>query len=236
MRRVTGAAGLAVGLWMAFGGVASAHIEPDPNEVTGGSTEMIRFVVEHGCDDSPTTRVTMELPDGVSDPVPLAPAGWAVTTSGKVITWSGGPQDPDEGLLLDVTMTFDNRDARLRFPIVQTCEEGELRWVEDTPENGPEPDYPAPLLTVKASGGTTPPDATVTTAAAPATTKKDEHEKHSGGKTDEQATDTVEGESGGLGTGAMVAIGVGAAAVVAAVVAAMRGRRHGSEGSDHSDG
>lgn len=235
MRRVMGAVGVAVGLWVAGAGVASAHIEPDPNEVTGGSTEMIRFVVEHGCDDSPTTRVTMELPDGVSDPIPLAPAGWAVTTSGKVITWTGGPQDPDEGLPLDVTLTFDNRDARLAFPIVQTCEEGELRWVEDTPENGPEPDYPAPLLTVKAADAAAPPDATVTTAAAPATTKKDKHDQHAGDKGDEQATDTVEGESSGLGTGAMVAIGLGAVALVAAVVAAMRGRRSTGEGSDPTD-
>lgn len=223
-RRVTGALGVAAGLWLATAGVASAHIEPDPNEVTGGSTELVRFLVEHGCDGSPTTKVTMELPQGVSDPIPLAPADWAVTIDGNVITWTGGPQDPEQGLPLDVTMSFDNTTARLAFPIVQTCEQGELRWVEDTPEQGPEPDYPAPLLTVKAATGTAPPDATVTTAEAPATTKKDNHQSHNG-KGDEEATDTVASDDGGLGTGAIVAIGVGAVAVVGAVVAAARGRR-----------
>jgi hypothetical protein len=37
----------------------------------------------------------------------------------------------------------------LTFPSIQTYDDGEIvRWIQDTPEGGPEPDNPAPVLTL----------------------------------------------------------------------------------------
>jgi hypothetical protein len=76
-----------------------------------------------------------------------------------------------------VEMTFpDTPGATLLFPLVQTCEQGETRWVDPPNPDGSEPEDPAPLveLTASAAGGasTTASVATTgaaTTAAAPTT-------------------------------------------------------------------
>ena len=45
---------------------AGAHVAADPSEVPAGTTQTIGFTVEHGCGESPTVGVDLQLPDGVS--------------------------------------------------------------------------------------------------------------------------------------------------------------------------
>ena len=151
---------------MAVGGLAQpafAHVEPDPESVPAGSTGTITFNVEHGCEESNTVRLEMQLADGVTDPTPAAIDGWTSSVAGGVITWTGGPQPHDQELLVPVEMTFPNSPGDvLLFPLVQTCEQGEVRWIDPPNPDGSEPEDPAPTVTLTAAQGET----TTTTAAA----------------------------------------------------------------------
>ena len=160
---------------------AFAHVEPDPGTVPAASTATITFNVEHGCEDSPTVKLEMKIADGVTDVKPAAITGWTSTVADGVITWTGGPQPHDQELLVPVDMTFPNTPgATLLFPLVQTCQQGETRWVDPPNPDGSEPEDPAPAITLTAaaagettvattSGGAA--TSAAVTTAAPATTE-----------------------------------------------------------------
>ncbi len=106
-----------------------------------------------------------------------------------MITWTGGPQPHDQPLDVPVEMTFpDTPGATLLFPLVQTCEQGETRWVDPPNPDGSEPEDPAPLveLTASAGGG-------ASTTASPATTgaRRDDRRSldYSGSGYDRSGTD-----------------------------------------------
>jgi len=158
---------------------ASAHIEPAPVAVEEATSTVISFDVEHGCGDSDSVKFEMKLPDGVTKPVPKPPAGWKGTVADGVVTFTGGPQDHHTPLTLAIQMTVPAKPGQIAFPIIQTCEEGSLDWIEITKEGQPEPEHPAPVVTITAAAPTnaelTPPadddaDAATTTTVAPATT------------------------------------------------------------------
>ncbi len=150
---------------------AFAHVEPSPDAVAAASTDTISFNVEHGCADSPTVKLEMKLPDGVTDPKPGPLEGWTSTVADGVVTWTGGPQPHDQELHVPLEMTFpDTPGATLLFPLVQTCTQGETRWIEPPNPDGSEPELPAPLVTLTAA---VPGESTTAAAAdstAPATT------------------------------------------------------------------
>ncbi len=152
---------------------AFAHVEPDPASVPAASTHTITFIVEHGCEESDTVKLEMQLADGVTDAKPAAIDGWTSSVAGGVITWTGGPQPHDQELPVPVEMTFpDNPGQVLLFPLVQTCQQGEIRWVDPPNPDGSEPEDPAPVITLTAAVGgqtTTTAAAASTTAAPPAT-------------------------------------------------------------------
>ena len=165
-RRVGVAVGtFVVGVWL-LAGQASAHVEADPASVAAGSTHTITFNLEHGCGDSATVKLEMRLADGVTDAKPAAINGWTSSEAAGVITWTGGPQPHDQPLDVPVEMTFpDTPGATLPFPLVQTCEQGETRWVDPPNPDGSEPEDPAPMVVLTASAG-----GGASTTAAPATT------------------------------------------------------------------
>ena len=69
MRRFVFSAAVVSAAVLAIGGVASAHIDPDPTEAQAGSRLTVGFTVEHGCEGSPTVQLDMRLPEGVTDEV-----------------------------------------------------------------------------------------------------------------------------------------------------------------------
>jgi uncharacterized protein YcnI len=158
---------------VAVGGLAQpafAHVETDPGSAAAGSTAPIGFNVEHGCDESGTVKVEMQLPEGVTDPKVARVDGWESSVAGRVITWTGGPQRHDVALLLTVEMTFPNSPGEvLFFPLVQTCEQGEIRWVDPPNPGGSEPEDPAPIVTLRAAQGATTTTSAATTAASSTT-------------------------------------------------------------------
>ena len=155
---------------IAVGGLAQpafAHVEPDPGSVPAASTATITFNLEHGCEESDTVKLEMKLADGVTDATPAPIDGWTSSVADGVITWTGGPQPHDQALLIPVEMTFPNDAGQvLLFPLVQTCEQGEIRWVDPPNPDGSEPEDPAPAITLTAAAA----GQTTTTSAAASTT------------------------------------------------------------------
>ena len=69
---------------VAFAGLAlapspvHAHTTADPDEGTAGGYQRTAFRITHGCKGSPTTAVTIRMPDGVILAKPMPKPGWTV--------------------------------------------------------------------------------------------------------------------------------------------------------------
>jgi uncharacterized protein YcnI len=130
------------------GGLASAHIEPDPVAIQAGTAATVGFNVEHGCDGSPTTQIAIKVPDGVTDAQPVQLDGWTATAADGAITFSGGSQDAETPAVFSITFTAPSTAGEIYFPILQTCAEGENDWLEIPDASGTEPETPAPAVLV----------------------------------------------------------------------------------------
>ncbi len=106
------------------GGIASAHVDPDPLAMEAGSTGTVGFTLEHGCDGSPTTAVKFQIPEGVTGVAPVDKDGWAATVTGDTVEFKGGPLGADEEAHFDITLTAPTQAGDFRFPGIQTCEQG----------------------------------------------------------------------------------------------------------------
>lgn len=148
-----GAAALLVGLTAA---PASAHIHPDPAEIPEGEATTVALGIEHGCDDSPTTAVAVQLPDG-AEVTAVAKSGWAIDSSDGTVTWTAQagnelPTDEADEFELELTPAAGTEGDTLYLKTVQTCETGELRWIAEWDGEGEEPENPAPSVVVLAAG------------------------------------------------------------------------------------
>lgn len=154
---------------------ALAHVTVSPEEAQEDGYQKLTFRVPHGCDGSPTTSITVQIPAGVGSVVPQEVAGWTIetqegplpepvethgekqTTGVTSVTWTGGPL-PDHHMQefgMSVYLAGDAGET-LYFPVVQRCSSGEARWIQipqsDSAEELP---YPAPAvkLTAKEESG-----------------------------------------------------------------------------------
>ena len=212
-------AALAAALLLAAPTAASAHVGVTPDTpATAGGHGVLTFAFSHGCDGSPTTAVSIGIPDGLSAVSPTLAPGWdiAVDREGgdgmvRTVTFTATepvPADIRAALELGVTYAPDSAGETLVFPVLQTCEVGEHAWTEVAAE-GEDPhalDSPAPVLTVGAAAGHT--------------------EEPHGGHADAAATDAeapvADGLAVGLGAGGLA---LGAAALVTAIAGFRRARR-----------
>jgi MYXO-CTERM domain-containing protein len=144
-----------------------AHVEPQVSEAPAASRTTFSFVVEHGCDGSPTVEVAIRIPEGAFDIVPAAPAGWVGTVepgTQAVVRFTGGPLPADvEGTFGFDLVTPNLPGQTVLFPTVQTCEVGEIAWID--PADVAEEPAPRVRLTENAQ-----PLQPTTTTVAPATT------------------------------------------------------------------
>lgn len=151
---------------------AFAHAVLETGEAMAGTIYRGAIGITHGCKGSPTVSVDLTIPEGVIGVKPVAKPGWKIETHRglyarqyptprgllkegvKEIVWSGGSL-PDD--FVD-DFEFRGRIAAtatgtLYFPVVQSCAEGEHRWVE-IPQEGRDAadlDHPAPALIVLAA-------------------------------------------------------------------------------------
>ncbi|GBU17136.1 MULTISPECIES: DUF1775 domain-containing protein [Methylobacterium] len=159
-------------------GLARAHANLERKEANPDSAYRGVVQIMHGCEGTPTTRVTVTIPEGVVGAKPMPKPGWQVAvTRGayarpyqsfhgtvsegvKTIIWSGGslPDDQiDEFTFFARVSDAFAPGATIHFPIEQDCEKGSYRWTE-VPAAGQDPrelKSPAPAVRVVAAEGKT---------------------------------------------------------------------------------
>ena len=154
----------------AAAGAAQAHAVLEQREAKLGAGYKAVVKIGHGCDGAATTRVSVEIPEGIIGVKPMPKSGWTITTEKAAytraykhyhgdlsegvrrITWTGGPL-PDDFYDEFVFASFVAREltpsTTVYFPVVQTCEKGELAWTQ-TPAAGQDAhDLKAPAASLK---------------------------------------------------------------------------------------
>jgi len=224
--------GAGIGL-VALAGTAFAHVTITPGSAPQGSTAELTFRVPNEESKAATVELQVQLPTDhpiaqfLVKPVP----GWTVrvqtvklakplvtddgsfTTAVSEVTWKGGTIAP--GQFQDFSVSADplpSGISQLAFKAIQTYANGDVvRWI-DLPQPGqPEPEHPAPVLTLTAAGASA---------------------DNAGGGTDSTAAQAGPPAGGGsdttaiaLGAAGLVAGLLGLAAGGAAWMRAQRGRR-----------
>lgn len=139
---------------------ALAHVTLEQRESAVGTFYKAVFRVPHGCEKSPTVKLSVRIPEGVIGVKPMVKPGWQIETKRgpyeksysyfhgatfsegvKEVTWSGGklPDDFFDDFVLSVFITGDLKPGQtLYFPVVQTCESGANNWVEVPPADKPD--------------------------------------------------------------------------------------------------
>jgi periplasmic copper chaperone A len=173
---IVGAAAAAAVL-LAAGGIASAHIDPDPIAMQVGTSGTVAFNVEHGCSGSPMTDLKIQIPTGVTGVAAVAKVGWTATFTGDTVEFKGGPLDATTEDHFDINLTAPATAGDIHFPAIESCQVGEIDWIEIPAEGAPEPENPAPTIKVTTNPPTaaelTPvpdaPEGTADTVAVPGT-------------------------------------------------------------------
>ena len=149
---------------------AFAHVLLEPKQATVGSSYKAVFAVPHGCAGSATTKLRVQIPEGVIAAKPMPKAGWNVevikgkyaaeydfhgtkfSEGVKEVVWSGGklPDDNyDEFVISTYLAGALKPNTMLYFPVVQECEQGVSRWIEIPQEGKPAHDSKSPAPGVK---------------------------------------------------------------------------------------
>ncbi|WP_114559284.1 YcnI family copper-binding membrane protein [Desertihabitans aurantiacus] len=228
------------GLWAGVAGTASAHVTVSGSSATAGGYSTLTFAFSHGCGDSPTTGLTVQVPEGIDAAAPQLKPGWDVekvmVELDPPVTDSHGNQltervgelrfTPDEPVPNGYLETFqvslqlpaDAAGTTLAFPTVQTCEQGENAWVQ-VAADGQDPDaLDSPAPTLEITGGA---------ADAPDGSGGNGADAEAGDTTDPAATAATSDGSGlgvGLGTAGLVAGLAGLATGLTALILAAKKR------------
>lgn len=168
-KRLFTAVGVGVVVWVAGGSVAAAHVEAEAVTGESGLTD-VSLSFHHGCDGAATTALKVRLPDGATEVVPRAPAGWTASVGDGEVTWSGTPIPDGQSGEFGMSMRVPGAAGTVVFlPTVQQCGEAELAWIGQGDD--PEADDAAPRFTLSRDVAAAPTTTAVsTTVAAPSTT------------------------------------------------------------------
>jgi periplasmic copper chaperone A len=213
------AAGVAV---LGLAGPASAHVSVTPSEATQGGYAALTFRVPNEKDNASTTKLEVAMPtDTPLASVSVKPVpGWTVaTTTSKLakpvktadgelteaitrITWTASK--PANAIAPHQFQEFSISGGpmpaadKLVFKALQTYSNGEIvRWIEEPADGAAEPEFPAPVVKLAKDSGDG--ESTDTSEAASATSANDDSD------------------------GSGLAIGLGAAGLVAGVAGLVAG-------------
>ncbi len=160
-RRVRLAAGLAVGAAVAVATplAAAAHVHVSPGESAAGTTTRLDFSFSHSCEDSPTTALVFEMPDGIDAVTPVLDGAWTISRElgadgiATEITYTAATpieNGVNATVSLDVVFASSAAGTDVAFPVVQECVAGQTAWAEIAAD-GEDPhdlDAPAPVVAV----------------------------------------------------------------------------------------
>jgi uncharacterized protein YcnI len=190
-------------------GTALAHVTIDPGEAAPGGFATLTFRVPNERDDASTSSVEVNFPtDAVIPFVSVRPVpGWEVAVERRTldepveseggeidevvatVTWTGGPIEPGQFQVFEVSAGPLPEDVdALVFPTLQTYDSGEVvRWIDETPPGGEEPEHPAPSVRLVAADD----EPTTTTAGAATTTVPDDDGAEAAEGGDDEETDAL---------------------------------------------
>jgi uncharacterized protein YcnI len=152
---------------------ALAHVTLEQQEAAIGGPTKLTFRVPHGCDDQPTVKLRVLIPEGFIAAKPMPKAGWTLDmTHGnyakthdyfhdvklsegvKEISWKGNlPNDYYDEFVVSGFVSNDFTPGTiLYFPVVQECPNGSHSWIEipKAGQSGHDLKEPAPGLRLKA--------------------------------------------------------------------------------------
>jgi uncharacterized protein YcnI len=155
---------------------ASAHVSATVSDASAGAFTVATFSVPHGCEESPTTRIEIQVPESVLSVTPTRNPyydvestiteldepttdahGNEVTERTSSITYTATTPLPD-GQRDTFELSFQVPDAEgevLAFPTIQTCEKGRTDWTEVAAEgqDADELEHPAPSFEILPASG-----------------------------------------------------------------------------------
>jgi len=162
----------------AYAGLSQAHTVLEYQVATAGQSYKATFKVGHGCGNSPTRQIVVDIPAGVQGAKPMPKAGWRLevtreklaqpyTRHGRTITedvsrisWTAKTPEAflpnghyDEFVLVG---SLPEQAGMMYWPVQQVCEQGRMDWVE-VPKPGQKPSdlkSPAAALELMPSAGT----------------------------------------------------------------------------------
>ena len=152
---------------------ASAHININPSSAAAGSYTVLSFALPHGCAGSPTTSISIAIPESIASVTPTVNPLWTVaktetplatpitdddgnsitTRIGGVVYTAITPMADGLRTTFDLSLMLpaDAAGTTLEFPVVQTCVTGSTNWDAHTVEGEAEPEHPAPSIAVTAA-------------------------------------------------------------------------------------
>ena len=150
---------------------ASAHVSATVSDASAGAFTVATFSVPHGCDESPTTKIEIKVPESVLSVTPTRNPfydvearieqldepqtdahGNEVTERTASVVYTAITPLPD-GQRDTFELSFQVPDTAgevLAFPTIQTCEKGSTDWTEVPAEgqDAEELENPAPSFEV----------------------------------------------------------------------------------------
>ena len=94
------------------------------------------------------TSLQVQIAAGVTGVTPVDKEGWTATVTGNVVEFKGGPLDAATPDHFDITMTMPTQAGDIHFPAIETCQTGEIAWIEIPVEGAAEPEFVAPTIKV----------------------------------------------------------------------------------------
>lgn len=151
-----------------FCSAATAHPSFENTHVRAGVTFKADLMVTHGCGDSPTIRLIVDIPEEVVAVTPRVKPGWTIETVQSALSeprtvfgmqmteftsqiiWSGNSLSSDFFDVFSFVVIPPSNPSILYFPTKQVCEEGvdEYSDTPDSEKHGERLSDPAPALTV----------------------------------------------------------------------------------------
>ncbi|MFE5737457.1 YcnI family copper-binding membrane protein [Streptomyces celluloflavus] len=176
-RRLPVVGGIAAGGVLLLAVPAFAHVSVQPGTAPKGGYATVNFKVPNERDNASTVKLEVSLPTDhpLASVMPQPVPGWQIeVTKAKLakpiemhgekineapskITWTADGKGVEPGQFqqfpVSVGQLPDNAD-QLVFKALQTYDNKEVvRWIEPAKPGGPEPENPAPVLTLTAADG-----------------------------------------------------------------------------------